>query len=114
MFASVTALIPDALAFAIACGGALQYAGLVHALWLRPQPPRTLLLGFQQFWFDVTKSDWRDTMVMNVPREMLRDHAAMYWFDLRQQFGIAVHEGEVKSLLSSLARFLPGEVAEGD
>ena len=33
---------------------------------------------------------------------------------LRQQFGIAVHEGEVKSLLASLARFLPGEVAEGD
>jgi acyl carrier protein len=26
---------------------------------------------------------------------------------LRQQFGIAVHEGEVKSLLTSLARFLP-------
>jgi acyl carrier protein len=25
---------------------------------------------------------------------------------LRQQFGIAVHEGEVKSLLTSLARFL--------
>ena len=28
-------------------------------------------------------------MVMNVPRDMLRDHAAMYWFDLRQQFGVA-------------------------
>jgi acyl carrier protein len=26
---------------------------------------------------------------------------------LRQQFGIGIHEGEVKSLLSSLARFLP-------
>ena len=25
---------------------------------------------------------------MNVPRSMLRDHAAMYWFDLRQQFGV--------------------------
>ena len=27
-------------------------------------------------------------MVMNVPRSMLRDHAAMCWFDLRQQFGV--------------------------
>src|SRR5262249_22268019 len=38
---------------------------------------------------DVTKTDWRDTMVMNVPRSLLADHAAMYWFDLREQFGIA-------------------------
>ena len=30
---------------------------------------------------------------------------------LRQQFGIAIHEGEVKSLLTSLARFLPAEAA---
>ncbi|HXI28743.1 MAG TPA: hypothetical protein VNG89_09975, partial [Vicinamibacterales bacterium] len=42
-----------------------------------------------RFWFDVTKTDWRDTMVMNVPRTLLEDHAAMYWFDLRQQFGVA-------------------------
>ena len=35
----------------------------------------------------MTKSDWRDTMVLHVPRSMLGDHAAMYWFDLRQQFG---------------------------
>ena len=27
-------------------------------------------------------------MVMNVPQSMLGDHAAMYWFDLRQQFGV--------------------------
>jgi acyl carrier protein len=34
---------------------------------------------------------------------------------LRQEFGIAVHEGEVKSLLTSLARFLPEtDVAEGE
>jgi predicted anti-sigma-YlaC factor YlaD len=78
-----------ALALGIACAGALQYAGQLHALWLSPQPPPTLSLGLQQFWFDVTKSDWRDTMVMNVPRNMLRDHAAMYLFDLRQQFGVA-------------------------
>ena len=34
---------------------------------------------------------------------------------LRQHFEIAVHEGEVKSLLTSLARFLPdGESSAGD
>jgi hypothetical protein len=56
-------------------------------LWLTPQPPQGIGEALQHFWFDVTKSDWRDTMVMNVPRSMLSDHAAMYWFDLRQQFG---------------------------
>lgn len=34
---------------------------------------------------------------------------------LRQQFGIAIHEGEVKSLLTSLARFLPQvDTVEGE
>jgi len=32
---------------------------------------------------------------------------------LRQQFGIAIHEGEVKSLLTSLARFLPSDGDDG-
>src|SRR5436309_13479099 len=29
-------------------------------------------------------------MVWNVPRSMLQEHTAMYWFDLRQQFGVAI------------------------
>lgn len=77
------------LALALGCAGALQYVGQLHALWLMPQPPHSVAEGLRQFWFDVTKSDWRDTMVMNVPRVMLRDHLTMYWFDLRQQFGVA-------------------------
>jgi len=76
-----------AIAVACACVGALQYAWNLRALWLTPQPPHGIGEALQHFWFDVTKSDWRDTMVMNVPRSMLSDHAAMYWFDLRQQFG---------------------------
>jgi len=76
------------LAVACACAGALQYAPTIHTLWLMPEPPASLVEGLQHFWFDVTKSDWRDTMVMNVPRAMLGDHLAMYWFDLRQQFGV--------------------------
>ncbi len=76
------------LALACAAAGALQYAWNIRTLWFLPQPPHGVIDAVQRFWFDVTKADWRDTMVMNVPGSMLRDHAAMYWFDLRQQFGI--------------------------
>jgi Protein of unknown function (DUF2723) len=79
-----------AIAIACACVGALQYAWNLRSLWLLPQPPHDLLEALARFWFDVTKSDWRDTMVMNVPRSMLSDHVAMYWFDLTQQFGKVV------------------------
>jgi hypothetical protein len=82
---------PRIVAAAALCAavGALQYAWNLRTLWLLPDPPRSLVEALQRFWFDVTKSDWRDTMVMNVPQSLLRDHLAMYWFDLRQQFGIA-------------------------
>jgi hypothetical protein len=81
---------PRVVAIAIACAaaGALQYAWNLRTLWLLPDPPHGLVDALQRFWFDVTKSDWRETMVMNVPQSRLADHAAMYWFDLRQQFGI--------------------------
>jgi len=62
----------------------------VHTLWLLPDPPHGMIDAAQRFWFDVTKSDWRDTMVLNVPRSLTGERAAMYWFDLRQQFGVLV------------------------
>ena len=82
---------PRIVGVALACAfaGALQYTWNLRTLWLLPDPPHGLVDALQRFWFDVTKSDWRDTMVMNVPQSLLRDHLAMYWFDLRQQFGIA-------------------------
>ena len=82
---------PRIVAMAAACAavGALQYGWNLRTLWLLPDPPQGMTDALQRFWFDVTKSDWRDTMVMNVPQSLLRDHLAMYWFDLRQQFGIA-------------------------
>ncbi len=76
-----------ALALAIAGAGALQYAWNFRALWVSPSPPHGLVDALQTFWFDVTKSDWRETLVMHVPRSMLGDHGLMYLFDLRQQFG---------------------------
>jgi Protein of unknown function (DUF2723) len=78
-----------ALAAGCAIAGALQYAWNMHTLWLLPNPPDGVAEALQRFWFDVTKTDWRDTMVMNVPRSLLGDHAAMYWFDLHEQFGFA-------------------------
>jgi hypothetical protein len=78
-----------AIAMICATAGAMQYAWNVRTLWLLPDPPHGLADALQRFWFDVTKSDWRDTMVMNVPRALFADHLAMYWFDLRQQFGLA-------------------------
>jgi Protein of unknown function (DUF2723) len=80
-----------ALAIACACAGASQYAWNLRTLWLLPgiDPPEGAIDALARFWFDVTKSDWRDTMVMNVPRSMLGDHAAMYCFDLKQRFGAA-------------------------
>jgi hypothetical protein len=77
------------LAGACATAGALQYAGMLRALWLLPHPPHGIVDALQIFWFDVTKSDWRDTTVLTVPRSMIVDRTAMYWFDLTQQFGIA-------------------------
>jgi len=84
-------LAPRVLAAALgcACAGALQYAWNLHSLWLLPDPPHSLVDALQRFWFDVTKADWRETMVLEVPRAMVSDHAAMYGFDLRQQFGLA-------------------------
>jgi hypothetical protein len=75
------------LATTIAVLGALQYAWNLRELWLRPHVPSGLLDALRIFWFDVTKSDWRETMVARVPRSMLGARIAMYGFDLRQQFG---------------------------
>ena len=75
------------LALLFACLGAAQYAWDFLAIWSAPQPPASLTDAAARFWFDVTKTDWRDTMVLNVPASMLPDHLRMYWFDLRQQFG---------------------------
>ena len=89
-----------ALALGLALIGAAQYLWNLRTMWLLPQPPDGVWAAARTFWFDVTKSDWRETMVLNVPRSMLRDHAAMYWFDLRQQFGIG---GVMAALVGALA-----------
>jgi hypothetical protein len=76
-----------ALAVGMAAVGALQYAWNLRGLWFAPTPPRSLWNALTIAWFDITKSDWRETLVLNVPRSMFVDRVSMYLFDLRQQFG---------------------------
>jgi hypothetical protein len=78
------------LAVVFAVLGAAQYLWSLESIWTDPQPTHGIADALSRFWFDVTKPDWRDTMVMNVPWSMLPDHLRMYWFDLRQQFGPAL------------------------
>ena len=77
-----------ALAAIFAAAGALQY-------W--PNFVSTSHVGggpiswgdrLATFWFDTTKVDWRESMVMGVRGDQLADRVGMWWFDARQQFGI--------------------------
>ena len=77
-----------ALALAIGFAGSLQYLWNLRTLWFLPDPPATVGEALRTFWFDVTKVDWRESMMFHVPDSMLVDRRAMYWFDLRQQFGL--------------------------
>ncbi len=82
-------LRPRVIALALVVAGvfALQYAwNMAFLVW--DSPGGTWSGYLRTFWFDVTKSDWRATMVYGVPWSMLPDRIAMWWFDLRQQFGI--------------------------
>jgi hypothetical protein len=77
-----------AMALGIACLGALQYSWNFRGLWTVDPPPSGLLDALGKFWFDVTKADWRQTLVNNVSEAGMHNRPALYWFDLRQQFGI--------------------------
>jgi hypothetical protein len=79
-----------ALAGAFAALGAVQYLWNFSALWHAPVPPRDLFEAARTFWFDVTKADWRDTMVLRVQPSEFVERMWMYAFDVRQQFGVIV------------------------
>ena len=78
------------LGLAIACAalGASQYAWNAAYLWQVADPAPSLADGLRTFWFDVTKSDWRSTMVMGVHETALKRRVGLYWFDLQQQVGL--------------------------
>jgi hypothetical protein len=76
------------MAIGIAALGALQYAWNFRGLWTELEPPATFGEALAKFWFDVTKQDWRETLVNTVSETGLQFRPAMYWFDLRQQVGV--------------------------
>jgi Protein of unknown function (DUF2723) len=75
------------MAVVVAALGALQYAWNFRGLWTELEPPTSFGEAIAKFWFDVTKADWRETLVMTVSETGLQHRPAMYWFDVRQQFG---------------------------
>ena len=77
-----------ALAAVIAALAALQYGWNFRGLWSLDPPPAGLRDALGQFWFDVTKADWRRSLVFGVDPAAVADRFGMYWFDLRQQFGV--------------------------
>jgi hypothetical protein len=80
---------PRGLSIAAACAlaGASLYLWNAAYLWQVEDPPPSLVDGLLTFWFDVTKSDWRSSMVMAVHESALKRRVGLYWFDLVQQVG---------------------------
>lgn len=78
-----------ALAAVVAAAGALQYLPNLLAVWNSIDTPGDWTDRLAAFWFDVTKQDWRESMVLGVNTSQATDRLAMWWFDARQQFGIA-------------------------
>ena len=78
-----------ALALLIAAAGALQYLPNLLAVWRSIDAPADWSGRLAAFWFDVTKQDWRESMVLGVRGSEAADRLAMWWFDARQQFGVA-------------------------
>lgn len=76
------------LLVALGCAliGAAPYLWTVHTMLIGPDAPAHLADALRLFWFDVTKSDWRATMVLELPASMASARAGMFAFDVGQQF----------------------------
>jgi hypothetical protein len=76
------------MAAGIAAAGALQYLPNLLALWSSVDAPPAWRDRLAAFWFDVTKADWRASMVLGIEGSAARDRMAMWVWDARQQFGL--------------------------
>lgn len=76
------------MAIAIAVAGALQYLPNFLSVWSALDAPPAWGDRVAAFWFDVTKADWREQMVMGVGAAKAFDRLAMWGWDARQQFGL--------------------------
>jgi transmembrane protein TMEM260 (protein O-mannosyltransferase) len=84
LFAPVTV----GMAVGIAAVGALQYVPNFATTWHLGDGPVSWSDRLSAFWFDTTKADWRESMVMGVRPDQLASRLGMWWFDARQQFGV--------------------------
>jgi hypothetical protein len=78
-----------ALAAVMAVAGALQYLPNLLAAGSSIETSGGWTARLAAFWFDVTKQDWRESMVLGVAASQTTDRLAMWWWDARQQFGVA-------------------------
>jgi hypothetical protein len=78
-----------ALAAGIAVAGSLLYAPQFLFVWTNIDAPAGWTDRVATFWFDVTKADWRETMMAGVDRSELGDRLAMWAWDAQLQFGSA-------------------------
>jgi hypothetical protein len=78
-----------ALALLIACAGALQYLPNLMAVWTSLDAPPEWSARIASFWFDVTKADWRESMVLGITQSDVPGRLGLFAFDARQQFGYA-------------------------
>jgi hypothetical protein len=77
------------LALGIALAAALLYAPNFLFVWTNIEAPTRWSDRVGTFWFDVTKADWRGTMMAGVDPSELGARVAMWIWDARLQFGIA-------------------------
>jgi hypothetical protein len=76
-----------ALALVIACIGALQYLPNLMVVWTAGDAPPRWSDRLAAVWFDVTKADWRESMVLGVSASEVPARLQLFAFDMRQQFG---------------------------
>ncbi len=97
-------------ALVVAALGASQYLWNFRTLLAVPNRDPSLLEQLRTFLFDVTKADWRATMVMGIPEGTLGDRFRMYWFDLHQQFGTF---GVALAVVGVVWALWPGRLPDG-
>lgn len=78
-----------AIALIAVAVGAVQYLPNFMSVWRSFDAPPSWTDRVAAFWFDTTKQDWRDHMLLGIQANQAGDRLAMWWFDARQQFGAA-------------------------
>jgi hypothetical protein len=78
-----------AMAVGVAFLAALVYLPNFLFVWTNIDAPSSWTERVAMFWFDTTKADWRESMVLGVSVGQLGERLSMWLWDARQQFGLA-------------------------